>query len=334
MVLTEGSSPRRRYACFSSDDEQHFGVDRAQADTPSGQSPMAPQDTGLHPQHSSMTLHKVPCVLDSAEYFSARTSGEPLITDALSEGAGSMMNLDNGVSSPGAKAGSDASMISCSSSEDGHEVDSADVQNALVGRKRSSSKLNPPKEEDRTLPLKKLFENLSELTDIGHMDELASGPLSNGSSSSVYAGTLSCPPKAASVAGDLPRMDLQVHIEQPPDSFRDWLAASDKAGSMSESQTAAARGFLLHAKSGAASNGARSSPMRHTDSPVHSPLPSPIPGGRNPWGSGSSSVHNGGAFSNRGMLLHNLSQVGTHAHVTSILAIWQGRHPLYWQNAL
>jgi hypothetical protein len=252
-----------------------------------------------------------------------------------------MMALDNGVSSPGGKAGSDASMVSCTSSEDGHEVDSADVQGggagALVGRKRSSSKLNPPKEEDRTLPLKKLFENLSELTDLGlgRMDDLAGGPLSNGSSSSVYAGVpFATAPKAASVAGDLPHMDLQVQVGHPGlgSSFRVGSAAAvtsapgSKPGSMSQSQAAATRGLLQQQARGggvAGASAARASPMRRAESPLSSPLPSPAPLGRHPWGS-SSSVHNGNAFSNRAMLLHNLSQVVAHAHAACLIAVQPG----------
>lgn len=74
-----------------------------------------------------------------------------------------------------ARPGSDVSMLSRSNSQGALEPDSADAS-SLIGRKRSSSKLNPPKEEDRTLPLKKLFENLTGVTEANQV-QLLSGYL-------------------------------------------------------------------------------------------------------------------------------------------------------------
>jgi hypothetical protein len=297
VALTEGDSPHRRYrryACFSDDEGQQLHAAKVQDDSSgAAQGAVAQDAAAMQPQQSSATVHKSPSLQELADWIEYGACGaEP--AEAMLEERSSMMNLDNGVSSPGAKAGSDTSMLSCSSSDDGHEVDSAGVQTALVGRKRSCSKLNPPKEEDRTLPLKKLFENLSDLTGV---DDAPGGLLSNGSSTSVYAAT-SGAPKAASVAGDLPHLDLQIEVGS-------LAAPVHKFGSLSDSQNPDIRGLLQ------ARNSARLSPVRQTDSPLSSPLPSPAPLGRTSWASGgSSSVHNGTAFGARGMLLHNLSQVG------------------------
>ena len=225
LALTSGSAPPRG-RCVSVED----GEVAQQAPTPA-LSMQEANGTGEHaaaalpaaaPQHSSQTHHKPAssyprsvqdwAARSAAAGAHAQRSADLLLAsantaDTVSDcgNGGSHMHVDSGVPSPRVNGGSDASMHSCCGSADEEEADSAAAAGQLAGRKRSSSKLNPPKEEDRTLPLKKLFENLGAMAGVAQSEY---GLLSNGSSSSGFgAGIIA--PKAASVAGDL------LHVDEP-----------------------------------------------------------------------------------------------------------------------
>lgn len=301
MALTEGSSPHRRYtSMFSDDEDQHFGHETAPL-----HSAMEAQGSGqqgpVPVQQLSLSDHDAAGRRQSGDRASSARYPQPLNMDALSEGCCSMMTLDNGVSSPGANAGSDASMMSrCNSAEavDSAVHDSAAVQSALIGRKRSSSKLNPPKEEDRTLPLKKLFENLSELSDVDLPARQAAAeqcPLINGSA----VVPLSSAPKAASVAGDLPHLDVRASLaaRRTTEGALHGLGATGRVPSVSD----ALNGVV-------AKLSPKGSPMRSSRTTIASPAGSVASFARNPWSS-CDSLHQGNGTASASGLLHNLSQV-------------------------
>ena len=116
----------------------------------------------------------------------AHFAGQPLERPAeVSDCGGSLMSVDgDATGSPGARPGSpphvqgsDSSMLSRSGSAYGGEGEAGDGRAAaaaavcddgggggVLGQKRPAcGLLSPPKEEDRKLPMKKLFENLHEL---------------------------------------------------------------------------------------------------------------------------------------------------------------------------
>ncbi|BDA41908.1 probable serine/threonine-protein kinase WNK2 at N-terminal half [Coccomyxa sp. Obi] len=298
VALTEGSSPHRRYASiFSDDEDMHFSLanghdggvqmgSEAAGQGGSGKQVADPVQQGSHAEPSQR---------QSGEWAS---SERQINTDTLSEGCCSMMTLDNGVSSPGANAGSDASMLSrCSSAE----VADDSAQSALIGRKRSSSKLNPPKDEDRTLPLKKLFENLTDVDAVAAAAAQDHGLLSNASSAAFLPNVSA--PKAASVAGDAPQLDVPPKLSPDGDGFlngaRRGLGSLGRVPSVSESLN----GVGLSGKS----SSLKGSPVRSSRSVVASPGRSAASFARNPWSSCDSLPQVNGAPSAAG-LLHNLSQ--------------------------
>jgi len=168
VALTDASSPHRRYVSIFSDDDDEEHQAR-------GASPMAVDVNGLDEGHlvvaAAAVLAEQPDQGPAKSYFtqqdasvfqnnkecerSAHHLGPQLREEVLSDDGAHAPQLNGLV--PG-KAGSDLSMLSRSNSQGLHDDGDA---GSLIGRKRSSSKLNPPKEEDCTLPLKKLFENLT-----------------------------------------------------------------------------------------------------------------------------------------------------------------------------
>ncbi len=291
LALTEGSSPHRRYACISSDeDDAHL----SQANGQDGSVQMAweaqaagSKQAAAAAQHSS---HAGASYRQSGDWAN---SERQLQDGTHSEGCCSMMALDNGgVSSPGANAGSDASMMSCCNSAEAVEES---AQSVLIGRKRSSSKLNPPKEEDRTLPMKKLFENLTELSNAEAVRDAAAsdhGLLSN-ASSTAYLPNVSTAPKAASVAGELSHVALRPTI-----GLHRGLGAVGRVPSVSESLNGVGLGKPASQKG---------SPARSSRTALESPGRSAASFARNPWSSCDSLHH--GSQGAAGGLLHNLSQV-------------------------
>ena len=300
VALTEGRSPHCRYASiFSDDEDMHFSLSNGHNGSVQTGSGAAGQQGDGGKQVAA------PVQQGSQAKPSQRQSGEwvsserQVNVDSLSEGCCSMMTLDNGVSSPGANAGSDASMLSrCSSAEVAD--DGASAQSALIGRKRSSSKLNPPKEEDRLLPLKKLFENLTDVDVVAAAAAQDHALLSN-ASSAAFVPNVSAP-KAASVAGDAPHLDLPRKLG--PDGFLNGaqrgLGSLGRVPSVAESLS----GMGATGKS----SSLRNSPARSSRSVVASPGQSAASFARNPWISCDSLPHVNGAPS-AGALLHNLSQV-------------------------
>ncbi len=169
LTLTEASTPHRRYvSIFSSDDDE-------QQQQQKGAAPMAVDMNGLSeghlvaaaaavlaeqpgqgPARSSLTQQDASPFQNGREYeSSAQHPGQHSREEVFSDDGRHAPQQNGGATG---KAASDVSMLSRSNSQGGDEDDEA---GSLIGRKRSSSKLNPPKEEDRTLPLKKLFENLT-----------------------------------------------------------------------------------------------------------------------------------------------------------------------------
>lgn len=119
------------------------------------------EQPGQGPTRSSLTQQDALAFQNSREYeSSAQHPGPHLREEVFSDDGRPASQQNGGVSG---KAASDVSMLSRSNSQGGDEDDAE--ASSLIGRKRSSSKLNPPKEEDRTLPLKKLFENLTGVAD-------------------------------------------------------------------------------------------------------------------------------------------------------------------------
>ena len=293
MALTEGSSPHRRYACIFSDDED-ANLSQANGHAGSIQMVVEAQDDGSKQAAGGgvqQSSHAGTTYRQSGDWAS---SARHLNDGTHSEGCCSMMALDNGgVSSPGANAGSDASMMSrCNSAEAVEES----AQSALIGRKRSSSKLNPPKEEDRTLPMKKLFENLTELSDAEAVRDAAAadhGLLSNASSATFLLNASA--PKAASVAGDLPHVAVQPSLGP----LR-GIGAVGRVPSVSESLNGVGLGKPLSQKG---------SPARSSRTALESPGRSAAFFARNPWSSCDSLHQGGGQTTSGGGLLHNLSQV-------------------------
>ena len=183
LALTEASTPHRRYvSIFSSDDDE-------QQQQQKGAAPMAIDINGLSEGHlvaaaaavlaeqpgqgpakSSLTQQDASAFQNGREYeSSAQHPGAQSREEVLSDD-GRHAPQQNGVAL--GKAASDVSMLSRSNSQGGDEDDGE--AGSLIGRKRSSSKLNPPKEEDRTLPLKKLFENL---TGVSEANPVCTAPL-------------------------------------------------------------------------------------------------------------------------------------------------------------
>ena len=312
MALTEGSSPHRRYACIFSDDEdahlnQASGQDGAVQMAVETAAGGGKQAAGGGQQAASggmqQSSHAGTTYRQSGEWASL---ARQLNDGTQSEGCCSMMTLDNGgVSSPGANAGSDASMMSrCNSAEAVEES----AQSALIGRKRSSSKLNPPKDEDRTLPMKKLFENLTELSNAEAVRDAAvtdHGLLSNASSTAPFLNASA--PKAASVAGDLPH----VAVPHSLGPLR-GIGALGRVPSVSESLNGVELGKPSSQKG---------SPVRSFRTTLESPGRSVASFARNPWSS-SDSLHQGsGQTPAGGGLLHNLSQVRTRAVASHALTL-------------
>ena len=187
VALTEASTPHRRYVSIFSDDDDE--------EQQKGPAPMAIDVSGLDEGHlvaaaaavlseqpiqgpakSSLTRQDASAFQNGREYEnSAQHPGQLSGEDMLSEDGTHPQH--DGVQQDGvpARPGSDVSMLSRSNSQGALEPDDADAS-SLIGRKRSSSKLNPPKEEDRTLPLKKLFENLTGVTEANQV-QLLSGYL-------------------------------------------------------------------------------------------------------------------------------------------------------------
>ena len=339
LALTNGTSPRRRYASMFSDDEE--GTQQT-ASMLSGHSQEQPNgevrpSAAAVAQQSSQTHHAEPSASSyprSVHDWAARSAAAGPHQDAAGDmvsdcgGVGGAMHLDIGVPSPRVNGGSDASMHSCCGSADEEEAEDGGNDGggnaALTGRKRSSSKLNPPKEEDRTLPLKKLFENLDQLDTAGaYCSE--QGLLSNGSATSVSVARLLSAPKAASVAGDLPHreephMAQQRRAEMAP-------SAPDATQKLSLRDRAALARVLVSRDSGASvsSAGEGQRPRASSDLPPVSPgRPlSPAPAGfvsrplspagfaRAHWPSVDSLATSAGAgpSSAHASLLHNLSQV-------------------------
>lgn len=174
FALTEASSPHRRFVSIFTDDDEEEPQQQ-----PGGASPMAIDVRGLDEGHlvaaaaevlaeqpaqgpakSSLTQQNASAFRNGRDYESSAQYPGPLSDGLLSEDGGHAAHLNGGMPATAAKAGSDMSMLSRSNSQGSHDADDEDA-GSLIGRKRSSSKLNPPKEEDRTLPLKKLFENLT-----------------------------------------------------------------------------------------------------------------------------------------------------------------------------
>lgn len=322
MALTEGRSPHRRYASiFSDDEDMHFSLANGHDSSvqmgseTAGQGDSGKQVAALVQQVS----HTEPSQRQSGEWVS---SERQVNLDTLSEGCCSMMTLDNGVSSPGANAGSDASMLSrCSSAEVAD--DSSSAQSALIGRKRSSSKLNPPKEEDRTLPLKKLFENLTNVDVVAAAAAQDHALLSN-ASSAAFVPNVSVP-KAASVAGDAPQLDVPQKLS--PDS----LVNGDQRGLGSLRRVPSVAESLSGVGLSGKSTSLKGSPVRSSRSVVASPGQSAASFARNPWSSCDSLHHANGAPSASG-LLHNLSQVRDGCAIAFFCASMA--LPLEWTSAL
>ena len=174
LAVTEASSPHRRFVSMFSDDSED-----EQQQLRVVESPMALDINGLDEGHlvavaaevlardgathgpakSSLTQQDAAAFHNGSYASSVRRPGPQAPADLLSDDGNAAEQPTGGISVV-AKAGSDVSMLSRSNSQGGPDADDADAS-SLIGRKRSSSKLNPPKEEDRTLPLKKLFENLT-----------------------------------------------------------------------------------------------------------------------------------------------------------------------------
>ena len=128
------------------------------------------EQPGQGPAKSSLTQQDASAFQNGREYeSSAQHPGAQSREEVLSDD-GRHAPQQNGVAL--GKAASDVSMLSRSNSQGGDEDDGE--AGSLIGRKRSSSKLNPPKEEDRTLPLKKLFENL---TGVSEANPVCTAPL-------------------------------------------------------------------------------------------------------------------------------------------------------------
>ena len=168
LALTEASTPHRRYLCiFSDDDEQQqqkgaapMAIDvsgLSEGHLVAAAAAVLAEQPGQGPTRSSLTQQDALAFQSSREYdSSAQHPGPQMREEVFSDDGRHASQLDGGVLG---KAASDVSMLSRSNSQGGDE-DAAEAS-SLIGRKRSSSKLVPPKEEDRTIPLKKLFENLT-----------------------------------------------------------------------------------------------------------------------------------------------------------------------------
>ena len=169
LALTEASTPHRRYVSIFSDDDDEQQQRK-------GMAPMAIDVSGLNeghlvaaaaavladqpgqgPARSSLTQLDASAFQNGREYESSMQHPAPHLREEVLSDDGRHAPQQNGCVL--GNAASDVTMLSRSNSQ-GNDEDDGEA-GSVIGRKRSSSKLNPPKEEDRTLPLKKLFENLT-----------------------------------------------------------------------------------------------------------------------------------------------------------------------------